>query len=385
MPHFKQHCVDCSREYRPNLHLIRCDCGGLINFDYQTPCEWPLSKKQKNLSRYWPMLPIKKRSTIIQPSLSSYPTPLYKSRKLGSFLGLRHLWIKDESKNFTKTFKARDALVSVSRFQEIGLTEFVMCSTGNTAAAFSYVMRYLRKPMTVHMFFPKWTVIDLEPRMKRNTRVTVVNGGYDETIWVANEFCAKNRLPLEGGFSNPSRIEGSKTIAYEIAESGLKPDWYVQAVTSGTGVYSLRKGYRELQAAGVVDSIPKLLCVQPEGCAPMVKAFRGGQDKIDANDTPSFGHTFATTLSNTNPSFSFPYVRRAVLDTHGGFEEVSEAEISYAFLLLLKLEGLLVDPAAATALAGVFKATSEGRIDRDEIIVLNVCGGLRYVPRSRPG
>jgi len=117
----------------------------------------------------------------------------------------------------------------------------------------------------------------------------------------------------------------------------------------------------------------------------MVKAFRGGRDKIDVNDTPSFGHTFATTLSNTSPSFSFPYVRRAVLDTHGGFEEVSEAEISYAFLLLLKLEGLLVDPAAATALAGVFKATSEGRIDRDEIIVLNVCGGLRYVPRSRLG
>lgn len=234
--------------------------------------------------------------------------------------------------------------------------------------------------MTAHLFFPKWSVIDLKPSMKRTARVTVVNGGYDETIRVANEFCVENRLPFEGGFSNPSRIEGSKTIAYEVAESGLKPDWYVQAVTSGTGVYSFRKGYRELQAAGVVDSTPKLLCVQPDGCAPMVKAFRDGQDKIEANNTPSFGHTFATTLSNTNPSFSYPYVRQAVLDSHGGFEEVSEAEISHAFLLLLKLEGLLVDPAAATALAGVIKATSEGRIDRDEIIVLNICGGLRNDP-----
>lgn len=356
-----------------------------MNFNYESPLKWPLSKKHKGLTRYWSHLPITKNSNIIQPSNSRYPTPLRKSKRLGTSLGLRNLWIKDETRNLTKTFKARDALVSLSRFQEIGLTEFVMCSTGNTAAAFSHAMRYAQRPMTVHMFFPKLAVIDLESRINGNVNVSVVNGGYNETMRAANEFCARNRLPFEGGFSNPSRIEGSKTIAYEIVESGLKPDWYVQAVTSGTGVYALRKGYRELQATGVVDATPKILSVQPEACAPMVRAFRDGRDKIRTDDTLSDRGTFAITLSNSNPSFSYPYVRRAVLDSNGTFEEVSEAEISYAFLLLLKLEGLLVDPAAATALAGIIKTVSEGRIDIDETIILNVSGGIRNEPPSESG
>ncbi len=353
-----------------------------MNFNYEDHPKWPPPKKQKGLSRYCSRLPVTKHANIIQPSNSRYPTPLRKSKRLGTFLGLKNLWIKDETRNFTKTFKARDALVSLSRFQEIGLTEFVMSSTGNTAAAFSHVMRYAQRPITVHMFFPKWAVIDLNSKMKRNVKVTVVDGDYDETIRAANEFCVHNRLPFEGGFSNPSRIEGSKTIAYEIAESGLKPDWYVQAVTSGTGVYALHKGYHELQAMGDIDGPPKILSVQPEACAPMVRAFRDGRDKIRTDDTLSATGTFATTLSNANPSFSYPYVRRAVLDSNGTFEEVSEAEISHAFLLLLKLESLLVDPAAATALAGLIKAVSERRIDRDETITLNISGGIRNEPPS---
>jgi len=310
---------------------------------------------------------------------------LYKSKKLGNFLGIRNLWLKNETENFTRTFKARDALVSLSRFQEIGLVEFAMCSTGNTAAAFSHAMRFTKKPMTIHMFFPKWTVIDLEPRTRGTTTVTIVNGDYDLTIRTAYDFCARNGLAFEGGFANPSRIEGSKTIAYEIAETDLEPDWYVQSVTSGTGVYALRKGYRELQEMGVVRSSPRILCVQPEGCAPMVHAFRKGKEKLDSEDKPNNPATFATTLSNTNPAFSYPYVRKAVLDFAGTFEDVSEAETARAFLLLFKLEKLLVDPASAVALAGIIKTISEGTIDREETILLNVSGGIRKEEPSEYG
>jgi len=310
---------------------------------------------------------------------------LYKPNKLGNFLGIKNLWLKNETENFTRTFKAREALVSLSRFQEIGLVEFAMCSTGNTAAAFSYAMRFTKKPMTIHMFFPKWTVIDIEPRTKGTTTVTIVNGDYDMTIRTAYDFCTRNGLAFEGGFANPSRIEGSKTIAYEIAETDLEPDWYVQSVTSGTGVYALRKGYRELQEMGAVKSAPRILCVQPESCAPMVHAFRKGKKKLDPEDRSNAQATFATTLSNANPAFSYPYVRKAVLDSAGHFEDVSEAETARAFLLLFKLEKLLVDPASAVALAGIIKTISKGRIDREETILLNVSGGIRKEEPSKYG
>jgi threonine synthase len=382
--HFTQRCVDCSREFDQNRHVIKCVCGGLINFEYHSAATWPPAKK-RGLVRYWPRIPIVEKSHVIQPSKSRYPTPLYKSKKLGSFLRLRNLWIKNETENFTKTFKARDALITLSRFQEIGLTEFVMCSTGNTAAAFSHAMASVNRPMTIHMYFPQSTVIDLHPHANGRTTVTTVNGDYIETMRTAHEYCIREGLTFEGGFANPSRIEGSKTIAYEIAESGLKPDWYVQAVTIGTGVYALRKGYRELQTIAGIDGMPRILAVQPEACGPMARAFRGRRDSIRKDDTLSTAGTFATTLSNAKPSFSYPYVRRAILDSDGTFEEVSEAEISQAFLLLIKLEGVLVDPAAATALAGVIKKVAKRDVDRDASILLNVSGGLRDEAPSRLG
>jgi len=116
--------------------------------------------------------------------------------------------------------------------------------------------------------------------------------------------------------------------------------------------------------------------VQPERCAPMVTAFKGGREKIAPQDVVVHPDTFATTLTNGNPAFSYPYIRRAVQSTKGTFESVSERDIAHAFLLLTKLEGMIVDPAAATALAGIIKASGSGDIQKDESVVLNVSGAL---------
>jgi threonine synthase len=330
--------------------------------------------------RYAPFLPIFRKSHLINPTGTEFPTELRRSKRLGGFLGLRNLWIKDETKNPTKTFKIRDALVTLSRFQELGVTEFAMSSTGNTARAFSYVMLFARTHITCHIFFPEWAVVDLDQKRKKDIETIVVNDDYNKTIETARRYSQQMGITLEGGFSNPCRIEANKTIAYEIGESGLEPDWYVQAVTTGSGVYGFYKGFNELRMMGVAESMPRILCVQPDRCAPMVTAFRGGRKKIAAQDVVAHPDTFATTLTNGNPAFSYPYLRRAVLDTKGTFESVDERDIAHAFLLLTKLEGIIVDPAAATALAGIIKASGRGDIEKDEIVVLNLSGSLNWSP-----
>lgn len=367
--------------------MTTCECGGVILFEYpRATIEWPPSKKNPGLVRYWPLLPILEPSHLMRLDGSKFPTPLYKSQKLGEFLGLENLWIKDESTNHSKTFKDREALITLSRFQEINIHEFVMYSTGNTAAAFVNVMARTKTPMKAHVFLPKGTVIDFPIGSNGKVDLTLVDGDYHGAIEAGRRYSRETDLPLEGGFSNPNRTEASKTIAYEIAETGLKPDWYVQGVTNGSGIYGFHKGYSELVRFGIADAVPRLLCVQPEGCAPMVKAFQAGRDKLESQDVPPESATFVTTLACTYPVLSYPYVRGVVVDTGGNFEEVSDRESGYAFMLLLKLEGKLVDPAAAVALAGIIKGVQTGAIDRDETVVLNLSGGVRTegIPWASP-
>lgn len=375
-PGFSQRCVKCSRTHDVGEHRTRCECGGMVAFEYpHDSIELPPSKKASGLARYWPLLPIFEQSHLASLDGSGFPTPLYESRALGGFLGPRHLWIKDESVNPTKTFKDREALITLSRFQEININEFVMYSTGNTAAAFVTAMAKTKPPMKAHVFLPKGTLIDFP--VGGNVDLKLVDGDYHAAINQARSYSKMTGLPLEGGFSNPNRTEAAKTIAFEVAEAGVEPDWYVQGVTNGSGVYGFHKGYSELVRFGLAERVPRILCVQPEGCAPMVRAFRHGRERLSPQDVPSESKTFVTTLACTNPEFSYPYLRGVVLDTDGDFEEVSDRESAYAFMLLLKLERKLVDPAAAVALAGIIKKLSMGAIRKDDVVLLNLSGGIR--------
>jgi threonine synthase len=299
---------------------------------------------------------------------------------LGQYLSLKNLWIKDESRNFTKTFKARDATIALSRFQEISLKGFVLSSTGNTAAAFCHAMRFTTIPMKVTLFLPKSAPIDFPIRKEVVARLTIVDGAYQACIETAKAYSSKAGLNYEGGFANPSRIEGSKTLALELAETNVEPEWYVQAITSGTGVYAFYKGFSELQNLGVIDRIPRILCVQPEGCAPIVRAYKRGRESLRPDEAVDEPATFVLTLTNGNPSFSYPYVRSAVLRSKGEMESVTEKEIAEAFLLLVKFERILPDPAAAVALAGMIKSLAEGVLEKDSTILFNLSGGLRTFP-----
>ncbi len=356
-----------------------CDCGGLIeaHYDSISAGEWKAGDGSSRLARYWKLLPLTESAPANYLARFFKPTPLYRSRALGEYFKIKGLWLKDETKNFTKTFKARDAFVSLLRFQEIGISEFVLCSTGNTAAAFCYAMRFAGKGMKAHLFFPKNTIIDFPVRTRYVAKTQFVSGTFEEAINAAKSYAVENNLAFEGGFANLGRREGSKTLAFEIAETKLEPDWYVQAIGSGTGAYSFEKGFSELVKLGAAKICPKILCVQPERCSPIVNSFLSGSELLDPKFVVKSPDSFATTLSNGNPSLSYPYVRKAILNSQGGVQKVSESEIAKALMLLFKLEHLACDPAVAVAVAGLMRSVEEEKIDRNSTIVLNVSGGLR--------
>lgn len=374
--------MKCSSEFNIFSHVIACHCGGLVDFEYDLESigwRWHtnLGDGTLGLLRYSKLLPITNPSKSISvPGRFNKPTPLYKSERLGKFLGLKNLWIKDETKNFTSTFKAREAFVAISRFQDIGVQSFVLSSTGNTSAAFSYAMRFAKMPIFANFILPKSTVIDFPSTVHRIAKFQFVDLPYDKCIEFAKKYSIEIGVPFEGGFANPARREGVKTLVFEIAETGLSPDWYVQAITSGTGAYGFYKGYSELVRLGVAKTIPRILCVQPENCSPIVDTFREGSEYFLPKFAVPNPSTFVTTLSNGNPYFSYPYVRQVVLKSNGGMEKVTESEIGQAMVNLLKLENIVVEPAPAVALAGLIKYVQAGKIDKDATIVLNISGGL---------
>ena len=382
---FTQVCSGCSAKYDSSTFVTACSkCGGLIDFEYDPVQNWEKEiKKTKGLMRFSNLLPIKYPSRAVScGSQFDNPSPLFNSRDLGSHLGLKNLWIKDETKNFTRTFKAREAIVTISRFQELGIREFVMCSTGNTAAAFCYAMRRANVSMKAHLVFPHGTLTDFST--DPIAEIKFFDGNYEESIKFARKCANEIGVPFEGGFANACRREGSKTLTYEVAEAGLRPEWYVQAVGSGTGIYGYSRATRELRSMGLLEESARILCCQPAGCSPFVEAFRADSDVMNEKYIVRNPKTFATTLANGNPSFSYPYIHEIVKKSRGYAESVSETEIGESLVLLAKLEGIIADPAAAVALAGLIKCIERGIIDRDSVILLNISGGIRVAGNEPP-
>ena len=372
---FQQKCVDCGRVFAPDVHITKCKCGGLIEFEYNlAEVRDFVDETREGIWRYWRLLPIEDPGNA--EAIEEGVTPLYRSKNLGQLLGLSNLWIKDESKNPTATFKDREAGVSIARFKELGIDEFVICSTGNTAASFTRAVSLVR-PFRMHMFIPTAAEARVDFSIPDSVGVEMVKGTYFDAIEHSSDYATAQSLIAEGGFGNPCRIEGVKTLAFEIAEYGIEPDYYIQAIGSGVGPCAFYKGYSELVGLGVAGKIPKIVCIQPELCAPIVRAYEDGKETLDPSYSISDPKTFVTTLANGNPAFSYPYVRKVILGTGGMVATVSEEDIRGAVRLVEDKEGISCEPAAGTALAGLIKCLEEGRIDRESVILLNHSGGVR--------
>lgn len=350
-----------------------------------------LTARAFDLWRYKELLPVRNPNQVI--SLGEGGTPLIHATNLGMMLGCPNIYIKDERQGPTNSFKDRQAAVGVAALKEAGVTEVVVASTGNVAIAYSaYCARAGIK---------LWAFLtSLVPAEKMRevalygTQVVKVTASYDQAKQVAAEFARQRNLFLERGSRTIPAIEGMKTIAYEVCEQLTQmlgpvnpnngtngngkpaqwrtPDWYVQSVSGGMGPLGVQKGFDELQKMGWIDHQPAIACIQAEGCAPMVHAFRQGLDVAEPVKSP---RTHIATLATGDPGRTYTLLYQRMQQNGGGlFDAVSDEETYRTMHILAKMEGLSVEPAAAVAFAGIIRLIRSGKMKQNDTIVVNCTG-----------
>ncbi len=335
-----------------------------------------LPHRDRNMWRYLELLPIHNRRNIV--TLGEGWTPLLRADNLGSMLGRRNIFIKDERQGPTASFKDRQASLAISVLKESDIRELVVASTGNVAISYSaYCARSGIK---------LWAFLDSNvPHEKMRevalygSEVIKVSSTYDRTKQVAAQFAQHRNLFLDKGIKGIAAREAMKTLAFEISEQLGRlrgtgwdaPDWYIQAVSGGMGPIGAWKGFYELFKMGLISKIPKLAIIQTEGCAPMVNSFHKGLETSEIVKNPS---SIINVLSTGNPGPAYPYLRNLVLKYGGTFVKADDQESFKAMRFMAQLEGLSMEPAAAVACAGLIKMVQEQIIDPNETVVVNASG-----------
>ncbi len=363
-------CTRCGREYELDLRRVLCDCGGLLEIVLDTAgveLGWgELRKRRAGLWKYRELIPL---PPGLEPvSMGEGGTPLVHARRLSEKLGVE-VYVKLEGSNPTGSFKDRGMTVAVSVARHLGVGGVVCASTGNTAASMSAYAR--RAGLEPFLVLPRGGVArgKLAQVALYGATVVFVDGGFDEALRAVMEAHRLNLAYPLNSF-NPWRIEGQKTISYEIAEDVGVPDWVAYPVGNAGNITAGWKGFKELYGLGLVDSTPRMLGVQAEGASPLVRAFESGREGFDPVSEP---RTIASAIRIGNP-VSGERALRVVRESSGSFLSVSDSEILEAQRLLARLEGIGVEPASAAAVAGVVKAVSHGVIGRGERVVVVATG-----------
>ena len=379
-------CVRCNYSEpftRPLERCPQCDGDWLdVVYDYPRVARiWQreLPRRPQTMWRYRELLPL--RDDVHRLSLGEGGTPLLRASNLAMMLGCSGLYIKDERQGPTGSFKDRQAALAISVMKELGVTEAVLASTGNVAI--SYAAYSALAGIKIWAF-----LTSLVPAEKMRevaiygAKVVKVTGTYDQTKQVAAEFAKRRGLYLDRGIRSIAARESMKTVAFEIAEQlagylgpgatpWRAPDWYIQSVSGGLGPVGVWKGFEELLRMGLIDHMPRLACIQAEGCAPMVHSFAKGLEKAEPVLHP---RTRIITVATGDPGPAYTFLARVIRQHGGAFEAVSDEDAFRAIHVLAKLEGISMEPAAGVAFAGLFKLLSQGVIRRDEVVVVNCSG-----------
>lgn len=367
-------CVDCKKEY-PFAFLLRCNaCQGLIDVVYDLD-RATLIDSHKPLERYFYQVPLQSLASVV--SLGEGNTPCIHARRLGAYLGLKQLFLKDETRNATGTTKDRMAACVLSQFQELGIHEFVASSTGNSSSSFAYGVQRLEN-MRLHLFCARQFLHRHAYCDHPRIQIHVIDGDFVDAGKAARQFAQEQELVYEGGFFNLARREGLKLAYLEAFDQmETEPAVIVQAVSSGMGIYGAYKGIQEYQRLGRIRNMPRIVCAQQDTCAPMCQAYINNRDFIRPTDIIHNPVGLAEAILRGDPSQSYPYLYRIVQESAGCFIAASQAQIREARQLLLHTEGLDVCYASATALASVQILVAKGWISPEETVLVNLTGGFR--------
>jgi len=324
--------------------------------------------------RYADLLPITNRQFI--PPLQVGWTPLYHALRLGAQMGLAHLYIKDDGRNPTASFKDRASAVGIVKARELGKDIITAASTGNAASSLAGLAASVG--LTTYIFVPERAPqAKVAQLLVFGANVVMVRGTYDQAFDLCLEASAEYGWYSRNTAYNPYLSEGKKTAAFEICEQleWNPPDKIFVAVGDGCIIGGLWKGLKDLHALGFISRLPQLIGVQAEGAAVLVKAWQEGTEVI----TPIVPHTIADSISVGVPRDAIKALR-AVRQSGGQFVAVSDEEILEAMRILARSAGVFGEPAGVTGFAGLRKSLEQGRVNPDEHVVVLVTGnGLKDV------
>jgi threonine synthase len=372
-------CHDCGFRLPLLDTTFRClGCGqGLdIDYDYELAAarlaELPTAERAINIWRFEELLPIVDARAKDRVGKNSGRTPLIHADRLGAELGLRKLYLKDDStQRPSLSYKDRVVSMAVARLLELGKEEIGCVSTGNVGTAVSSLAA--KAGVAAYVFYPS----NLERGKARACRalgaaVIQLDGNYDE----ANRACRELALASGIQFANitlrPFYAEGAKTTAYEVVEQleWRSPDHFVIPAAGGTLSSRVHKGLGEMEKVGMAETAAtKIHIAQPEGCGPIATAVLDGSGEIEAQ-TP---HTAAHSLAIGAPGDG-PLVVDAVMSRGGSAATATDPEIFEALDLLGATEGILTEPAGGTTIAATMKLASEGVLGPDDTVVAVISG-----------
>jgi len=375
-------CSLCNRQYQAGKPWNLCECGGPLLVRYDLPklrSAWSrdsLVSAPDNMWRYAPALPVTKETSII--SLGEGMTPLLPARRTGERIGANDLLIKDEGLNPTGSFKARGLSCAVSMCVELGQRRLAIPSAGNAASALAAYSAAAGLEANIFMpqDVPQANFIECKAY---GARVTLVDGLISDCGRIVAE-----RKQAEGWFEistlkEPYRIEGKKTMGYELAE---QLGWTVPAAIfyptgGGVGMIGMWKAFAEMEALGWIGpERPKMISVQAAGCAPIVKAFEEGAQKSQFWNDAS---TVASGLRVPKALGDF-LVLQAVRESGGTAIASSDSELIDAGLQLAAEEGMFVAPEGAACVAAAEKLIRSGFLKQDDrIVIYNTGSGLKYL------
>ena len=346
-----------------------------IGYDFPTVTRASIEAGPKNIWRYQSLLPVPSDITG-SPNMEPGFTRLVKAGNLARELGMRNLWVKDDSGNPTHSFKDRVVAVALSAAREFGSTVFACPSTGNLANAVAAAGARAGIPTVV--FIPH----DLEvPKIVASAiytnRLVAVRGNYDDVNRLASEIAGE-----EDGWAfvnvnvRPYYAEGSKTLGYEVAEQlGWRlPDNVVIPVASGSQLTKVDKAFQELIRLGLVEEKPyRIFGAQATGCSPVSAAFKDGHDVV----RPVRPATIAKSLAIGNPADG-PYVLDVARRTGGAVEDVDDELVREGIELLARTEGVFAETAGGVTVAVLRKLVETGQLDPDgDTVVFNTGDGLK--------
>jgi threonine synthase len=375
-------CPRCDHRFPISKLLNLCTCGSplLVRYDLKkASANFSISSLQGRVSSLWryrELLPLQDDANLV--TLGEGFTPLLPAKSLPGELGLKRLWIKDEAQNPTGSFKDRGLSLAISRAKELSVKKAAIPSAGNAGG--SLAAYAARAGIEAYVFMPRDTPIANQIEVQQyGARLTLVDGLINDCGRIINE-----RKTAEGWFDistlkEPYRVEGKKTMGYEIAEqlNWTLPDVIIYPTGGGTGLIGMWKAFQEMEELGWIGSKrPRMVSVQASGCAPIVKAFDEGRETAEPWQNAK---TVASGLRVPQAVADF-LMLRALRESNGTALSVGDEEMIAEIPRLGRTEGIFFCPEGAACVAALRRLTQNGWIKpTDEVVLFNTATGLKYL------